>query len=53
MTVPASSTLTLSELGFTEGQMPQVGMLNRSVNQDGCKGSTLTFAYSGSAESTP
>jgi hypothetical protein len=50
MTVPASSTLTLSELGFTEGQMPQVGMLNRSVNQDGCKGSTLTFAFTGSAQ---
>lgn len=48
--VPAQTTRTLSELGFAEGQMPQVGMLNRSVNQDGCKGSTVTLAFTGEAE---
>jgi hypothetical protein len=50
MTVPASSSRRLSELGVSENQMPQVAMLNRSVNQDGCKGSTLTFAFTGSAD---
>jgi hypothetical protein len=25
-----------------------VGMLNRSVNQDGCKGASLTLAYTAS-----
>jgi hypothetical protein len=49
MTLPAASSRTLSELGFAESQMPQVAMLNRPVNQDGCKGSILTFAFTGSA----
>jgi hypothetical protein len=48
--VPASSTRTLSDLGFAAGQMPRVAMLNRAVNQDGCKGSTVTFAFTGSAD---
>jgi hypothetical protein len=43
--VPARATSTLSTLGLARATMPQVGMLDRSVNQDGCKGASLTLAY--------
>jgi hypothetical protein len=41
---------TLSELGASGSQLPRVRMTNRAVNQDGCKGATLSLEYSGSAE---
>jgi hypothetical protein len=48
ITVAARATSTLSTLGLTRATMPQVGMPNRSVNQDGCKGASLTLAYTAS-----
>jgi hypothetical protein len=48
-TIPASSTRTLSELGFPEAQLPQVAMPNRPVNQNGCKGASLQFDLTGTA----
>jgi hypothetical protein len=48
-TIPASSTRTLSELGFSETQLPQVAMPNRPINQNGCKGASLRFDFTGTA----
>jgi hypothetical protein len=50
LTVPGSSSAPLSSLGVTSSAQPKVAMLNRPVNQDGCKGATLTLAYSGSGQ---
>ena len=47
--IPASSTRSLSELGFPEAQLPQVEMLDRPLNQNGCKGASLTLRHGGSA----
>lgn len=53
-TLPASSTTSLSELGFTPAQWPEVSMLNLPVNQDGCKQASLSLSFSGAAtEATP
>ena len=48
ITVAAGSTNTLSRLGLARATWPAVGMLNRSTNQDGCKGASLTLAYTAS-----
>jgi hypothetical protein len=48
-TLPASSTSTLSELGFAPAEWPQVSMLNLRANQDGCKQASLTLAFAGTA----
>ena len=48
ITVAAGATSTLSSLGLTRATMPQVGMLDRPANQDGCKGASLTLAYTAS-----
>jgi hypothetical protein len=48
-TVGPSETSTLSALGFPEEQMPQVTMLDRPLNQNGCKGASLGFSYAGTA----
>jgi len=45
ITVPARATSTLSSLGLARAKRPHVGMLNRPANQDGCKGASLTLAY--------
>jgi hypothetical protein len=47
-TVPANTFRSLSSLGVDPERWPRVGMVNRSVNQDGCKGASVTLAYSGS-----
>jgi hypothetical protein len=53
-TLPASSTVSLSELGFTPTEWPEVSMLNLPVNQDGCKQASLSLSFSGTAtEATP
>jgi hypothetical protein len=46
--VPAHTTSSFSSLGVAHDRWPQVGMLDRSVNQDGCKGAIVTLSYSGS-----
>jgi hypothetical protein len=48
-TIPASSSRSLSELGFQETQLPRVAMPNRPVNQNGCKGASLQFDFTGTA----
>ncbi len=47
--VPAASTSTLSSLGIPSAQWPQVAIIARPVDQDGCKSATLTLTYSGNA----
>jgi len=46
--VAARVTSTLSGLGLPRATWPQVGLLERSVNQDGCKGASLTLGYAAS-----
>ena len=48
ITLAPRSARTLSGLGIPRASWPGVGMLNRSVNQDGCKGASLTLSYTGS-----
>jgi hypothetical protein len=45
ITLAARSTSTLSNLGLAPASWPHVGLLDRSVNQDGCKRASLTLAY--------
>ncbi|MFF0343960.1 hypothetical protein [Kribbella sp. NPDC004875] len=45
LTVPANGSIAVS--GFSA---PQVAMLDTAVNQDGCKGATVTLAYSGAGQ---
>lgn len=53
-TLPASSSASLSELGFAPEEWPQVSMLNLPVNQDGCKQASLALSFTGTAvEATP
>ncbi|HUR73171.1 MAG TPA: hypothetical protein VMZ00_02790 [Sporichthya sp.] len=44
--VPGSSTRTLSALGVTTNQMPQLRMVETGVNQDGCQRGTVRLAFS-------
>lgn len=48
ITLAARSTSTLTDLGLARSKRPHVGMLDRPVNQDGCKGASLTLAYTAS-----
>lgn len=45
----ALRTSTLSHLGLRPPAWPQVAMLDRPVNQDGCKGAHLTLVITGTA----
>lgn len=45
--VPARSSRSLGDLGLRRWRWPHVRMINRPVNQDGCKGATLTLSYRG------
>jgi hypothetical protein len=49
LTVGASATSTLADLGIPSAQWPQVSIIDRPRDQDGCKGATVTLAYSGTA----
>jgi hypothetical protein len=40
-------TVSLGGLGFSARQWPQIEMIDRSVNQDGCKQAIVTLGYSG------
>lgn len=48
--LPARQTSSLRGLDLPESQWPRIGMLNRGVNQDGCKGSTLALDYSATGQ---
>lgn len=45
VTVRADRVDDLSGLGVARGDLPAVGLLDRPVNQDGCKGAFLTLGY--------
>jgi hypothetical protein len=47
--LPAFSSRSLSALGMSAASWPRLEMINRSVNQDGCKGAALTLGYNGTA----
>jgi hypothetical protein len=48
-TLPASNSADLGDLGFDPTEWPRVSMLNLPVNQDGCKGASLSLSFSGTA----
>jgi hypothetical protein len=50
LSVPANGSASLSSLGVAPALRPQVKMIDTATNQDGCKGATLTLAYSGSGQ---
>jgi hypothetical protein len=50
LTVPGSGSASLSDLGIAQSTWPKVTMLDTASNQDGCKGATITLAYSGSGQ---
>ncbi|MFC5928272.1 hypothetical protein D6T64_17860 [Cryobacterium melibiosiphilum] len=45
LTVPPATTATLTALGVPRAFLPQLAMLNPNLNQDGCKGATITLRY--------
>ena len=47
--VPAHETRSLSALGVPSSAWPRLTMIDKPVNQDGCKGARLTLGYTGSA----
>ncbi len=49
--VPPHATVHLSDLGVAAARGPQLRMLDRPVNQDGCQGATVTLSYAGTATS--
>ena len=53
LTLPPGTTRTLSALSLPSTQWPKVGMRNTSVNQDGCKGASLTLAFSADGAVAP
>ncbi|MFL5829569.1 MAG: hypothetical protein ACJ76X_06590 [Solirubrobacteraceae bacterium] len=49
LTVPASSSRSLAELGIPPAGWPQLAIVDRPSDQDGCQGATVTLAYSARA----
>lgn len=49
LALPPRSTRTLGELGLDSARWPSITMLNRPVDQEGCKGVTLRLVYTGTA----
>jgi hypothetical protein len=49
LTIPASSSRSLSALGVPSAQWPEVGLVDRPANQDGCQGASLSLTYSADA----
>jgi len=45
MTVPAGSTAGFESLQIPQREWPKIGMLNRPVDQDGCRGAQLKLGY--------
>ncbi|HET6741635.1 MAG TPA: hypothetical protein VFH76_21975 [Kribbella sp.] len=50
LSVPGNSGAALSGLHVPQSAWPQVTMVDTASNQDGCKGATVTFAYSGAGQ---
>ena len=49
LTVPGHSSRSMSALGVPVPARPRLTMIDRPVNQDGCKGARLVLDYTGSA----
>jgi hypothetical protein len=49
LTIPASTTRSLSQLGIPPASWPQVTLLDLPTNQDGCRGALVALAYQGAA----
>jgi hypothetical protein len=45
LTVDASASASLSDLGISRDLLPHIGIRESADNQDGCKGASLTLAY--------
>ena len=48
--LPANTTKTLTQLGYTTAQLPSIRMLD-SGPQNGCQGAVLHFSYGGNGQS--
>lgn len=49
LTIPVG-TNSLESLRIAKALWPKIAMLDTTLNQDGCKGATLQFSYSGAGE---
>ena len=47
--VPAANARTLVALGVPSREWPQVAILDRPLDQDGCQGASVTLFYAGTA----
>jgi len=48
VTLPASTIESLTDLHIARTDLPQIGIRESAHNQDGCKGASLTLAYTAS-----
>jgi hypothetical protein len=51
--VGAHRTATLGQLGIAAPLWPQITMVNRNVNQDGCRNAVVTIRFTGEASKAP
>jgi len=51
--IAGNSSAKLSGMDLPDKNWPAVGMVNRPVNQDGCKGASLTLRYEASGVEVP
>jgi hypothetical protein len=51
LVVPAGASVRLSDLGVPRAAWPRVAMVDRPVNQDGCKGASLRLEYAATGTS--
>jgi hypothetical protein len=51
LALAGGETTSLSGIGFSEEDWPQIAMLDRPENQDGCQGASLSFEYTGISQS--
>jgi hypothetical protein len=49
LVIAPNSTLTLQQLAVPQAEWPQVSMLDRTTNQDGCEGASLSLSYGSAA----
>jgi hypothetical protein len=47
--IAGHSTARLAQLGIRSAQWPQITMVNRDVNQDGCRDAVVTIRFAGEA----
>ena len=50
LTIGANQTASLTQLGVATTALPQVGMVDRPVNQDRCRNVTVSLAYTGTGQ---